>query len=47
MQLSAHKQKIRETFDALAPERRMWREKNAAYYAAQAALGWTWTSPRA
>lgn len=37
MQLSAHKQKIRETFDALAPERRMWRAKNAAYYDAQAA----------
>ncbi|WP_028586890.1 bifunctional class I SAM-dependent methyltransferase/glycosyltransferase family 2 protein [Desulfocurvus vexinensis] len=37
MQLSAYKQKIRETFDALAPERRMWRAKNAAYYDAQAA----------
>lgn len=37
MQLSAHKQKIRETFDALAPERRMWRTKSAAYYDAQAA----------
>ncbi len=36
MTLSAHKQRIRDQFDALAPERRAWRNKNSAYYAAQA-----------
>lgn len=34
--LSRHKQKIRDHFDALAPERRMWRKKSATYYKAQA-----------
>lgn len=36
MTLSAYKQKIRDHFDALAPERRMWRNKNSTYYKAQA-----------
>lgn len=35
MKLSAYKEKIRDQFDALAPDRRMWKEKNSAYYDAQ------------
>ena len=37
MILSAHKEKIREQFDTLAPTRRKWRRTNAYYYEYQAA----------
>lgn len=35
MKFSAHKQKIQQQFDELAPERRRWKHKNAFYYAYQ------------
>ncbi len=36
MRLSEHKRKIEAHFDAIAPENRAWREKNAYYHTSQA-----------